>query len=240
MTYINYAHRGASSYAPENTLRAFYQGLEMGANGIETDIQRTRDGKLVLFHDDTLERIVGTKGSISDFTYDELARMDFGRFMGPAYANERIVTLEDFLRYFGNKGLHLSLEIKQAGVEEDSIRLVEQYAQNSHVIFTSFLWESIVALRQCSQQAKIGYLTYRISDEVLNLLEWHRIEQICPVISLTNASEVALAKSRGFSVRFWGIKNEDLMKKALSLDGEGMTVNYPDKLFAALESASLS
>lgn len=236
MTYINYAHRGASSYAPENTLRSFYLGLEMGANGIETDIQQTRDGKLVLFHDDTLERIVGVQGRISDYSYDELMQMDFGRFLGDTYANEKIVTLEDFLRYFGNKGLHLSLEIKQTGVEEASLQLVRQYAQNSHVIFTSFLWESIVALRQCSQEAKIGYLTYCINDEVLNLLEWHRIEQICPDISQTNASQVALAKSRGFSVRFWGIKNEALMMKALSLDGEGMTVNFPDKLVAALKN----
>ena len=83
---------------------------------------------------------------LTDYTYDELMQMDFGRFLGDTYANEKIVTLEDFLRYFGNKGLHLSLEIKQTGVEEASIQLVRQYAQNSHVIFTSFLWESIVAL----------------------------------------------------------------------------------------------
>ncbi|MBS1484153.1 MAG: glycerophosphodiester phosphodiesterase, partial [Clostridium sp.] len=62
--FINYAHRGASAYAPENTLSAFYLGLEMGANGIETDIRRTKDGQLVLFHDATLEQAAGLQGGV--------------------------------------------------------------------------------------------------------------------------------------------------------------------------------
>jgi glycerophosphoryl diester phosphodiesterase len=78
MACINYAHRGASTYAPENTLAAFYLGLEMGADGIETDIQRTSDGILVLFHDDNMMRICGLPKSISDYTYQELIRIDFG------------------------------------------------------------------------------------------------------------------------------------------------------------------
>jgi len=70
--FINFAHRGASSYAPENTMSAFYLGLRMGANGIETDIQRTGDGILVLFHDDTLDRVTGQSGKIADYTYEQL------------------------------------------------------------------------------------------------------------------------------------------------------------------------
>ena len=74
--FINYAHRGASSYAPENTMSAFYLGLRRGANGIETDVQRTKDGVLVLFHDDTLKRVTGQEGSIQDYTYEELQGFD--------------------------------------------------------------------------------------------------------------------------------------------------------------------
>jgi len=60
--FVNYAHRGASQYAPENTLSAFYLGLAMGANGIETDVQKTKDGVLVLFHDNSLTRVTGAGG----------------------------------------------------------------------------------------------------------------------------------------------------------------------------------
>ena len=97
---INYAHRGASERAPENTMAAFFLGLEMGANGIETDVQRTRDGRLVLFHDNVLTRIVPEEsGAIADYDYAELMKFDFGSHKHPRYQGERIVLLEDFLRY---------------------------------------------------------------------------------------------------------------------------------------------
>ena len=70
--FVNYAHRGASTFCPENTMLSFYTGIYMGANGIETDVQVTKDGVLVLFHDDTLNRILGIDGSIKDYTYEEL------------------------------------------------------------------------------------------------------------------------------------------------------------------------
>ena len=73
--FVNYAHRGASEYLPENTLLAFYTGIYMGANGIETDVQRTRDGVLVLFHDDTLQRVTGQSGCIADYTFEQLQQL---------------------------------------------------------------------------------------------------------------------------------------------------------------------
>ena len=72
MQFVNYAHRGASEYTPENTLMAFYTGLFMGANGIETDVQRCKDGTLVLFHDSTLLRVTGEAGSVEDYTFSQL------------------------------------------------------------------------------------------------------------------------------------------------------------------------
>ena len=100
MEFINYAHRGASAYAPENTLAAFYMGWQMGANGIETDVQRTKDGVLVLFHDNELMRIAGRPEVIHDLTYAELLQIDFGLPTGERFKGERIPTLEEFLRHF--------------------------------------------------------------------------------------------------------------------------------------------
>ena len=69
---INYAHRGASEYAPENTLSAFYLGLMQGANGIETDVRRTKDGELVLFHDSKLARVTDGDGPLAEHSLAEL------------------------------------------------------------------------------------------------------------------------------------------------------------------------
>ena len=75
-SFVNYAHRGASEYLPENTLLAFYTGIYMGANGKKTDVQKTKDGILVLFHDDTLMRVTGQSGSIADYTFAQLQAFD--------------------------------------------------------------------------------------------------------------------------------------------------------------------
>lgn len=88
----------------------------MRADGIETDIQRTKDNVLVLHHDDTLDRVLQMPGAIKDYTYQELLNMDFGAFKGEQFSGERIVTLDTFLTHFGRRGLTLALEIKQYGV----------------------------------------------------------------------------------------------------------------------------
>jgi hypothetical protein len=75
-SFVNYAHRGASTYAPENTFLAFYTGIYMGANGIETDVKMTKDGVLVLFHDSTVTRLTGAEGSVSDYTLEEHVEVD--------------------------------------------------------------------------------------------------------------------------------------------------------------------
>lgn len=235
MPMINYAHRGASEYYPENTLRSFYAGLDMEADGIETDIQRTKDGVLVLHHDDTLERIPHVVGSVKDYTYDELLKMDFGAFKGERFAGERIVKLNTFLTHFANRGLTLALEIKQLGIEAECLAAVKAHACCDEVIFTSFAWDSVIALRKLDPEIKLGYLTGAITEEVLDELEKHDIQQICPRVDLVTEESMALAQERGFSVRFWGVKTIELMNRALALGGDGMTCNFPDKLHAEIK-----
>ena len=108
----------------------------MGANGIETDVHRTKDGVLVLFHDDALDRVTDGHGPVSGCTYEELARLtvfnaDYGRA-------DKITTLEDFLRYFGWRDLTFAVELKQEGVEKETIDLLNRYRMRDKTILTSF------------------------------------------------------------------------------------------------------
>lgn len=206
----------------------------MKADGIETDIQRTRDGVLVLHHDDTLQRVAAQGGCIGDYTYAQLLQMDFGAFLGEDFIGERIVTLEEFLIHFGAKKLSFSLETKQLGVERQALELINAYACRDKVIFTSFLWDSLVQLRTLDPEIALGYLTERITPQTLNRLEAIHIRQICLRISAVSEADMRMARERGFSVRFWGVADETLMLRALELDGDGMTVNFPDRLSAAL------
>ena len=118
--FVNYAHRGASAYLPENTMLSFYTGLYMGANGIETDIRRAKDGTLVLFHDSTLERVTGESGSVEDYTYEELLKFDVknGEY------TDKIVALKDFLKAFSHRDITFAIELKGEDVEIDTAHML--------------------------------------------------------------------------------------------------------------------
>ena len=116
---INYAHRGASEYAPENTLSSFYLGLLQGANGIETDVQRTKDGVLVLFHDPTIDRVTNGTGNLCDYTLEELKALKVTANVTNTFY-DRIVTLREFLEKFASYDINFAIELKVEGVEEET------------------------------------------------------------------------------------------------------------------------
>src|SRR5947209_6278476 len=119
------AHRGASAYAPENTLAAFERAIAMRADGIETDVRATRDGVLVLVHDERVDRTTDGEGRVHELSLAELQRMDAGGPFNPRFAGERVPTVELFLERYGRR-LPLCLEVKQVGVEERLVELVRQ------------------------------------------------------------------------------------------------------------------
>ncbi len=152
--FINYAHRGASEYYPENTFLAFYAGLAMGANGIETDVQMSRDRIPVLFHDRTLERMTGKPGSIGEYTYDELMAIEAskGRY------RDKITGLEDFLRHFSFQPLRFAIELKGADAEEAVAENICRYKIEKKTVVTSFEWEYLKKFREILPQVQIGFL----------------------------------------------------------------------------------
>lgn len=233
--FMNLAHRGASEYAPENTFAAFYLGLEMGANGIETDIKRTKDGVLILFHDDTLERTTTGKGCVGQYIYEELMQLDAGKHKSDKYKDEKIVSLEDFLKYFGAKDLHFAVELKDSFVEEDTLTLIKRYSVENKVTITSFNFDNLIRTRELDKNIKIGYLTGEINIETIEKLKEIGANQICPSAKSLSLEKVQWAKAQGFTVRAWGVKDEKLMLHVLNCGVDGMTVNFPDKLAEALK-----
>ena len=234
MELINYAHRGASAYAPENTFASFYMGWQMGANGIETDVQSTRDGVLVLVHDDDLNRLAGLDRNICDMTYEELCRVDVGSHRGERYRGERVPTLQEFLHHFSGKGLHLALELKQAGIEQQVMEAVLPAWPHDRLIVTSFIWEALLEVRRIAPEIRTGYLTRRQDADLLQEMKTNGIWQYCPEGHTVTPEAMRMFREAGFSIRAWGVSNESVMERMLALGVDGMTVNFPDRLQEAL------
>ena len=228
MSFVNYAHRGASSYAPENTMSAFRLGLEMGANGIETDVQRTKDGVLVLFHDDTMARVTGQPGSVKDYTYAQLQEFS----VNVHGQSDRIPTLEEFLQAFGALELTFAIELKQPFTEADTVAMLEKYGMKDKTVITSFQLECLMRARACAPDYRMGYLTMDINPLTLPVMDAIGIQEVCPEAPLVTPALIEELHGKGYSVRAWGVSNEDLMKAVYDAGANGMTVNFPDKLTA--------
>lgn len=224
--FINYAHRGASEYLPENTMLSFYTGIYMGANGIETDVRKTRDGVLVLFHDGTLTRITGEEGSIEDYTFAQLQEFNVSK---NGYT-DRIVAFEDFLQHFSHRDITFAIELKAPGIEVETADLLRKYGMEKKTVVTSFHFEYIKNLKEYAPEFRIGLLTKEVNDELIGQLKAIRADEICPLAEILTAEQVHAWHREGFRVRAWGVGNEEIMKHACECGADGMTVNFPDTL----------
>ena len=224
--FINYAHRGASEYYPENTFLAFYAGLAMGANGIETDVQMSRDRIPVLFHDRTLERMTGKPGSIGEYTYDELMAIEAskGRY------RDKITGLEDFLRHFSFQSLRFAIELKGVDAEEAVAENICRYKIEKKTVVTSFELEYLKKFREILPQVQIGFLAREITPELMVELQRLGAEELCPRAGSFTKEAVQRWHGMGLRVRAWGVKAEELMRQSYEAGVDGMTVNFPDKL----------
>ncbi len=232
--FIVYAHRGASEYCPENTMLSFYTGVYMKANGIETDVQRTKDGTLVLFHDPTLKRVMGHEGELKDFTYPELLELPIEKCGLCDY----VPTLESFLQAFGRFDLTLAIELKGPGVEEETAELIKKYGLEKKVVATAFQYDYLLNFKKAAPEIPLGFLAMngKIDDELLARMKADGIGEICPRATDVTKENVDKWHSLGFNVRAWGVANEELMRAVYDAGADGTTVNFPDKLIEYIAS----
>lgn len=229
--FINYAHRGASAYAPENTMSAFEKALELHATGIELDLQKTKDGKIVIFHDECLDRCSNTTGKVIDYTYEELLKFDYGSWFDKTYKGEKIVLFENFAKEFLPKNLTFAIELKSEKIEKETLAIIKKYAVHDQIYITSFDYHLLENTRKINPNIKLSWLIERkITKEAIQKLQKIRGTQICPKATSVSEEEIELAHQSGLEVRLWGVSTEEILEKVCFLKTEGMTVNFPDRL----------
>ena len=138
-----YAHRGYSGKYPENTMLAFQKAALTGCDGIELDVQLTKDGKVVVIHDEAVDRTTGGNGYVRDFTWDELVRFNAGAICGGKYGFQPIPSLEEYCAWAAGQELVTNIELKSSvyyyeELEEKTIELVKKHVLEKKVFNSSF------------------------------------------------------------------------------------------------------
>ncbi len=232
--HINYAHRGASAYAPENTLQAFYKALEMGADGIETDIQLTKDGVAVLCHDEILGRCIDEEGRICDHSWEELSSLTVKCPKHPQL-RDNVCSFEEFLRHFGWRDLTFAIELKFEDEEKETLELLNKYGLKEKCFITSFSFKALENFSVLDPGYRLGWLKDDFSDEDLKAFRAIGGAQLCPNIKSITKEKTEYWNSQGFSVRAWGIGGREDMIKAIECGTDGQTIDWPDMLSGYLK-----
>jgi glycerophosphoryl diester phosphodiesterase len=221
------AHRGASGYAPENTVAAFDLAVEMDAAGIETDLRVTRDGVVVLVHDATVDRITDGRGTVASLRFAELQHLDAGRWFHPRFGGLRIQDLRSFLRrYMGRTWLELEVKVPEA--VEPAIDEVQRLGMWEGVVFTSFRYAVLEAVRRRARWAQIGWLVPQINREAVAAVGALRGVQICPAARTLTSEGVCLARGSGLRVRAWGVRDRGSVRHVIACGADGATIDCPD------------
>lgn len=157
-----WAHRGASGYVPENTMEAFILAHQFGADGIELDVQLSKDDQVVVIHDEKIDRTSNGKGLVRNYTLKKLRTYTFNRTK-PQYVRAPIPTLKEVLAYISGTGMVLNIELKNGlhfypGLEQKTVDLVREFGMQDRVIYSSFNHYSLRTVREIEPEAKIGLL----------------------------------------------------------------------------------
>lgn len=233
------AHRGASAVCPENTMAAFEHGLQLGATGIETDVQMSSDGRLVLIHDETLNRTAGASGWVKDTTYEQLRTLDVGSWFHADFAQERIPSLEELFDLVRGKRILLNLELKNGivgykGMEEKIVQAIRNWDLEQQVILSSFNHASLVKCKRIAPEIRTALLymekLYRPYDYAAKL----EASALHPYKLAVTQEEVAAAQAQGISTHPFTVNDPAEMQALIQMGVEAIITDVPDVLAALI------
>ena len=238
------AHRGASGYAPENTLSAVRQAVELRTDLVEVDVQRTVAGALVLVHDTDLARTTDAARvlplrapwRVADLDHAEIARLDAGSWFSPAYAGERIPTLDQALALLATTGTGLQLEVKQPGrypgIVADVAAAVRARSLDRLVV-QSFDHDVMRDLARLEPALAVGLLGHPPVRRLPSLAGWAR--QVNPHHRRATPAYVDAVHAAGLECLVWTVDRPADMERALASGVDGVITNRPDVLHRVRE-----
>lgn len=240
---LNLGHRGARALAPENTLTGLLAGVRAGAQGVEFDVQRTRDGHLVLFHDDDLARITGVRGLLVNNTLAQLRELNAGGHFGPQYAAELIPTLDEAVETLP-ADCFLNIEAKRKrwfsdGLERGIVEAVRRHNLYPRVIVSSFNPAVLWRIGRLDRRIPLGLL-YETGMPFLLDSGWPRrllrLEALHPSWGRVTPELVQAAHARGQQVFTWTVNDPEDMQLMIDAGVDGIITDRPDILAQVLEA----
>ena len=235
---LNFGHRGARKQAPENTLPAFKRAAELGADGVELDVQLSADGVPVIIHDSSVERTTNGRGMVAEKTAAELRELDAGVAFGEQFAGTRIPTLDEVFETLGQR-LLFNVELKdfsfRSALAPVVIERIMAHNMASRVLVSSFNPLLLRQVRRLAPEIPIGSLyapdlPFPLSKSWLPRLVIGRHEAQHPHFSTVDEDSLRRLHARGYRVNVWTVNEPEDIQRMMRLGVDMIISDYPDRV----------
>lgn len=228
------AHRGASILAPENTLPAFQLAYDVGADGIETDVQLTKDQVPVLIHDEGLKRTTNGYGYVKDYTYQELKQLDVGSWFSTSYSNTRLLSLDEFLKWIKDKPLCLNIELKNNKIDYKQMEtivytMIKDYQLLNRTILSTFNPKSVQRMKKIDPRINSAFLTSRRRKDLVAYAKVLGAHAIHVKYRLLSRKLVDRCSQEKMDLRIYTVNRTIQIKRCFNLNCDGIFTDVPGK-----------
>ncbi|MUV39710.1 Glycerophosphodiester phosphodiesterase [Lentibacillus sp. JNUCC-1] len=229
------AHRGASKQAPENTLPAFDLAWQAGAEGIETDVQLTKDHVPVLIHDERINRTTNGSGYVKDYTFNELKQFDAGGWFDKSFSGTGIISLDDFLNWLSDKPLYLNLELKNNKIEYKDLEVIvvehlNHYRILNDTTLSSFNPHSIERLNQMNPEIDTALLvSKKRGADVVQKAHSIGAKSLHIKYKFLTPALAAQCRQKNIALRVFTVNSSRRMAHCFQTACTGIFTDLPDK-----------
>ncbi len=234
-----FGHRGSAGTHPENTMISFKEAARVGADGIELDIQMTKDGVIVVIHDETVKRTTNGKhkGWVKDYTLKQIKKMDVSYKFKDKYGICEIPTLEEVFDWAKSNQLLINVEFKTGlvsykDIEEKTLKMIGDYGIENRIVLSSFNHYSLVKCRRISSTIDLAILYMEGLYEPWDYAKRLKTNGIHPYHQTINKEIVEESKLNGIAVRPFTINDEKKMKQFIDFGCSAIITDYPKKALA--------
>jgi glycerophosphoryl diester phosphodiesterase len=238
------AHRGLSGLFPENTMLAFQKAAEAGCDEIELDVQLSRDGTVVIFHDETLDRVTGKSGWVKDVAFNELQILNVTpphedakheHSKNNAFGVNRIPSLDEYFSWVAGTNITTNIELKNSiyyypGLEEKTVELIHKHKLSERVIFSTFNHLSLIKCKSLAPEIKCGALVPEIA--LVNpgfLAKSFGVDFFHPCYTALTDEAAADCLAWGIGINTWTVNDTSLLPRLETWNCRSVITNYPNE-----------
>lgn len=215
--FLKIGHRGARAYEVENTIKSFNKAVELGANAVEMDVRQSRDGELIICHDDNLKRVFNVDLPVHEAVLAELKKA----------TGSRIITLEEALQSLGSKAKKILVELKETGHEKKVLDEVNNAKLEDRVIIVSFHEEALAVVRKIDKKIEIGLIYTKFRNPIETAMKL-QAEYLVPLYRFTHTKDIEKAHKNNLKVIVWTINTAEEVQTYIVKGVDGIATDRPD------------